>query len=413
LKKFYIFRLETKIFNFFKRGEIILNKIKRMLLVITFIQIILIQLILVVGCGGGGNTTSGILPDNISNTTPVSQNATPLPQNTTPVPQNVTPLPQNTTPASGIELNAIQQAIVNLNAQWNARETSVSSLSDEDKKKICGLIPMNNLKACNYQLMREQIPEVWNWKSSCTAVKNQGGYGTCVSFGIIGALEALLRIKNPSNMPDLSENHLFQLGVNAVHADYIKGWWNEDAAEMIKVYGVPPEEFNPYDLSGNPPSMQTKSGWEQYAVKIKDWYQIYGKDAMKEWLATKGPLVGSMQIYKDFFYYSGGYYQHVYGDFIGSHSFTIIGYDSTGWLCKNSWSENFGETGYFKVKYGECLIDTWPATGLICDSPTQSYYKVQILSKPEQVIVQRGQTTSVLIRVKNMGYVRHSAKFPR
>jgi hypothetical protein len=40
---------------------------------------------------------------------------------------------------------------------------------------------------------------------------------------------------------------------------------------------------------------------------------------------------------------------------------TIVGYDDGQqcWICKNSWGPGWGESGFFRIGYGECGIDTW------------------------------------------------------
>ena len=57
-------------------------------------------------------------------------------------------------------------------------------------------------------------------------------------------------------------------------------------------------------------------------------------------------------------FYSGGIYEPS-GDFLGYHLVTIVGYnDDPGyWICKNSWGSNWGENGWFRIKYDVCEIE--------------------------------------------------------
>lgn len=62
-----------------------------------------------------------------------------------------------------------------------------------------------------------------------------------------------------------------------------------------------------------------------------------------------------MNIYNDFYSYSGGIYSHTTGAFEGSHFVLIIGYDDTNqyFIAKNSWGTYWGESGFFKIAYSE------------------------------------------------------------
>jgi hypothetical protein len=48
-------------------------------------------------------------------------------------------------------------------------------------------------------------------------------------------------------------------------------------------------------------------------TKIDKWHKITGTTAMKQWLATRGPLITCFTVYADFFSYHSGIYHHVSG----------------------------------------------------------------------------------------------------
>ena len=86
---------------------------------------------------------------------------------------------------------------------------------------------------------------------------------------------------------------------------------------------------------------------------------------------TKGPVVGQLEIYSDFFAYKGGIYELTTDlGFMGGHAIKIIGWGFSkefnvySWLCQNSWGEWWGEGGTFKIQMGQCFIDD---TAYSCD----------------------------------------------
>jgi hypothetical protein len=71
-------------------------------------------------------------------------------------------------------------------------------------------------------------------------------------------------------------------------------------------------------------------------------------------------MIGCMAIYQDFFSYTSGVYRHTLGTLSGYHAVCVVGYSEAeeAWICKNSWGTDWGESGWFKIGYGECGMDT-------------------------------------------------------
>ncbi|CAG2178500.1 unnamed protein product, partial [Oppiella nova] len=87
------------------------------------------------------------------------------------------------------------------------------------------------------------------------------------------------------------------------------------------------------------------------------------KDVQLE-IMTNGPVVADFGVYEDFFEYKSGVYQHVTGQFAGNHAVRILGWGVENgvdyWLVANSWNEDWGDKGYFKIKRGndECAFES-------------------------------------------------------
>ena len=149
---------------------------------------------------------------------------------------------------------------------------------------------------------------------------------------------------------DLSEANLFYCG--APNSCAI-GWQPDLAFKYLKTKGVGLEKAFPY-VPGNQACQVIPP-----AVKV-DTYKTAGTSVARKTALTAGPVVAAMAVYSDFMTYKSGIYRHVVGNLVGYHAVCVVGYDDTlgCWIAKNSWNTGWGEKGFFRIRYGECGIDT-------------------------------------------------------
>ncbi|CAH8429111.1 unnamed protein product [Schistosoma haematobium] len=91
---------------------------------------------------------------------------------------------------------------------------------------------------------------------------------------------------------------------------------------------------------------------------------------MKE-ILLNGPVEGGFYVYEDFLHYKSGVYKHITGSYLGGHAIRILGWGIEHnhipyWLCANSWNDQWGDHGYFKILRGknECGIESIISAGL-------------------------------------------------
>ncbi|XP_059146475.1 cathepsin B-like cysteine proteinase, partial [Physella acuta] len=76
------------------------------------------------------------------------------------------------------------------------------------------------------------------------------------------------------------------------------------------------------------------------------------------------PVTAAFDVYSDFLSYKTGVYKHTTGSYEGGHAVKIIGYGTENgqdyWLVANSWNEDWGDKGFFKIAKGknECSIES-------------------------------------------------------
>jgi len=82
-------------------------------------------------------------------------------------------------------------------------------------------------------------------------------------------------------------------------------------------------------------------------------------------IMTNGPVEVAFTVYADFESYKSGVYTHVTGDELGGHAVKMIGWGTDSatntpyWIVANSWNEDWGEQGFFRIRRGtdECGIE--------------------------------------------------------
>jgi C1A family cysteine protease len=196
-----------------------------------------------------------------------------------------------------------------------------------------------------------------DWRNTpgvVTSVKNQGQCGTCWSFAAIGTTEGAWALSGHIKVPpvSLSEQELLDCASTVGDA----GPYGINF--IVKNGGI--NSFDGYPYSGNCGGACNASA---RAVKVADVKNVKclnngGPESdILTWL-EKGPMAISLAASTLTSYRSG--ILTACSDRDLNHSVTLVGYGTANstefWTIKNSWGQNWGENGYFRLKYGvNCL----------------------------------------------------------
>jgi Papain family cysteine protease/Domain of unknown function (DUF4214) len=186
---------------------------------------------------------------------------------------------------------------------------------------------------------------------------------------------------------DLSEAHLFYCYGFNDGRNCQNGWWPDAALNHFTNGGVVNEACYPY-TAGDQKCSNLCSDWNNRLIKIASWHSMTYTTDMKNWISTKGPLATCFTVYDDFYAYTNGIYSHVHGNVAGGHCVSVVGYNDTEqyWICKNSWGIGWGESGFFRIEYGQCGIDAqmWAVDGIVTIPWVRCLYLDLLNRKPDQ-----------------------------
>jgi len=264
------------------------------------------------------------------------------------------------------EVAAIQKEIEEQGLDWTARLTpQMTEYSPEERRHLAGLkLPENwkeiwekHLDQDYVKLAAEDVPSSFNWADSgkVTAVKNQGGCGSCWIFGAVGSLEAIYKIQRQVEL-DLSEQQILSCVSGGWGCD---GGWMDQAYEHFRDYGSILESAMPYVANDEVPCTEDEHG---VVASINGWTGILNNELALKTAIMTAPVCVAMTVYDNFYSYGGGCYAHTDDSQDLNHAVLLVGWDDSmcngegAWIIKNSWGTFWGDDGFGWIKYGSCNI---------------------------------------------------------
>lgn len=233
--------------------------------------------------------------------------------------------------------------------------------TDSEIKHILGDHPMNEMAYAQKFVSDDNVkmPASLDWAgANCVHnVRNQGSCGSCWAFSVAGVVSDRCCL-HESDHGWLAPQELVSCDKENDGCD---GGDRTAATEYVIKNGLVHEECYPYKAADSPCAKKCADGkdWAQsHVCKCKKYEICQGSASLIKCLAT-GPVAVGMKVYGDFLHYKSGIYRwDKKSDLKGYHAIRMVGYGEDFWNCANSWSENWGEKGYFRIGKGECDIET-------------------------------------------------------
>ncbi|MBN1423542.1 FG-GAP repeat protein, partial [Candidatus Fermentibacteria bacterium] len=267
--------------------------------------------------------------------------------------------------AGADNLDLIRQAIEAKGAQWSAGPNHIWDRAPEDRRALLGWdrsMETRQPGTIHERGSMDGLPPAWDWRSAegdnyVTPIRDQAQCGSCWAFGALACMESRMAIDAfvPDPTVDLSEQYLVSCSPGSCNGYSISG-----TCEFLRTQGTLTEGCMGYQATDYVPCSSHCPHGALELVYVQNWGWIGpNRDAIKT-RVLDGPVYVAFTVYSDFQAYNGGVYEHVWGEEEGGHAVAIVGWDDDleCWICKNSWG-NWGEDGYFRIKYGQCMMEDW------------------------------------------------------
>lgn len=297
------------------------------------------------------------------------------------------------------------------NAGWEAAVPSNRFGSMEDVKTLCGTWTKGHAnykpaEVAPYTEIAADIPASYDARTAhpnCTTIskiRDQSACGSCWAFGSTEAFEDSRCIATGEDIEFSTEDTAgccqgfscgLSMGCNGGQPSAALKWMTKtgvvtggDYDQLTSKTGgckpyslqpcahhVPPSSKYPacptkeYRLKCEKTCTDTASGKTYGTDKVKGGkaFSPSGVQSMQTAIMTSGPLAVAFTVYADFPTYKSGVYKHVSGSALGGHAVEMIGWGTESgtdyWVIKNSWNEEWGDGGTFKIVRGtdECGIE--------------------------------------------------------
>ena len=224
-----------------------------------------------------------------------------------------------------------------------------------------------------FKALADDLPAKFDWRphNILQKVKYQGACGSCWAFVVTGSIESQWALAG-HGLPNLSEQQLISCDNTNYACDggvmqYAFQWiLRENDGYVASVNYYPQTSFE----KERPAACNNVGAGA--AAKITNFIDIpKTEEEIRKYTVNVGPVVVAIEA-NNWQHYTGGIMSGCRNWYI-THAVLVVGYDTTHdppyWILKNSWSTQWGENGYARLRMGanECLITNNPSIAVVPD----------------------------------------------
>lgn len=257
-------------------------------------------------------------------------------------------------PLKRIAATRIPDNFLALAIAQNELASKANGAADESAR-LAGVVAPEYLAPC------DPDASSFNWRdlNMISQPQDQGGCGSCWAFSAAATYDASYRIRNQLPV-SVSQQHILNCAVDqdGSKAGTCDGGWYDPVFRWMYSTGAARSDELPYQQS-----VQTCMATPKGTFRAVSSGYVTAKFAIplpreiKQSVCRYGAVSVAIEATTAFQAYTGGYFNERSDGQI-NHAVTIVGWDDNaggagegGWLVKNSWGIDWGDSGFIWVDY--------------------------------------------------------------
>lgn len=187
-----------------------------------------------------------------------------------------------------------------------------------------------------------QFPEEYSMVDKLNGVRDQGAQGSCSAM-TAAVLKEYQERKDVGFQGYMSPQFVYNLRSNRPQ----EGMTPRDTMQILHKTGIVPEVVYPYGSNQRiTPTLRNSAS----NFKISGYARVHDINGAKSALMANGPLYVGLPVYSET---SNKFWRQTNPSqqFLGGHAVAIVGWDTNGFIIRNSWGICWGRNGYSYYPY--------------------------------------------------------------